>query len=483
MLGEQSGIRFADVTLRLRLALGYALLFLIALALLEVALYVVLQGALEDEIDNALRDRAMQVERALIITNNDLSSERLSSDIFVLSPTSTGHELTAPGIHLRVIGLDGQTIAASSNIATRFPTDEDALDRAIRGRSITESVQISDTTVRVLYWPLRLGGRVRAVVQVGESMHTTERTMSETRSLLLIGGAIALASGLGGGWWLTRQSLRPVQRLTETVAGIAETGEFNRRVPQPEVHDEIGQLAITFNDLLDRLQLLLDRQRALVADTSHELRNPLMVLRGNLELLGHELPSTDRIEATTESIEEVDRMTRLVQDLLFLADADADSAIQHQDVALEALVAAIAEDAVLIATRDDGTREIVLEANDPIVVHGDIERLRQLIWNLVENAVRYTPAGGTVTLALRRHGPVAELTVNDTGIGIPPEHLPHIFERFYRVDTSRSRALGGTGLGLSIVRQIAEAHGGQVRVRSTLGEGSTFTVALPVVAD
>jgi len=470
------------VSLRLRLALGYAILFLIVLAMLEVALYVILRGALEDEIDKALRDRAMQVERALLISgNDDLSSARLTSDIFVLSPTSPSDELTSPGIHLRVLTLDGQTIAASSNTAARFPNDSAAFERAVQGRSVTDTTEIGGTTVRVLYRPLRLGGQVQAVVQLGESMRTTERTLAEMRSLLLVGGAVAVVSGLAGGWWLTRQSLRPVQRLTETVAGIAQTGEFNRRVPEPDVHDEIGRLALTFNDLLDRLQLLLDRQRALVADTSHELRNPLMVLRGNLELLGHDLPASDRTEATTESLEEVDRMTRLVGDLLFLADADSDSAIQHADVALEALVAAIAEDAVLIATRDDGMREIVLEANDPIVVHGDPARLRQLIWNLVENAVRYTPAGGTVTLALRLHGPVAELTVSDTGIGIPPEHLPHIFERFYRVDTSRSRALGGTGLGLSIVRQIAEAHGGQVRVRSTVGEGSTFTVALPVV--
>ncbi len=127
-----------------------------------------------------------------------------------------------------------------------------------------------------------------------------------------------------------------------------------------------------------------------------------------------------------------------------------------------------------------GKREIVLEANDPVIVEGDPERLRQMIWNLVENAVRYTPPGGTITIALRGRGPIAEVTVADTGIGIPPEHLPHLFERFYRVDTGRSRALGGTGLGLSIVRQITEAHGGQVRVRSTPGEGSTFTVALPV---
>jgi heavy metal sensor kinase len=468
------------VSLRLRLALGYALLFLLALALLEVALYIVLRGALVDEIDKALRDRAIQVERALIISNNsDLSSERLSADVFVLSPT-TSQELTAPGIHLRVLGLDGSTMATSSGTAIRLPTDPDAFDRAVRGRSVYTTTSVGGTRVRLLYRPLRFGGQVRAVIQLGESLHTTERTLAEMRSLLIIGGVIAIVSGLAGGWWLTRQSLRPVQQLTETVAGIAETGEFDRRVPEPKIRDEIGQLALTFNDLLDRLQLLLDRQRALVADTSHELRNPLMVLRGNLELLGHDLPKPDRIDATTESLEEVDRMTRLVQDLLFLADADAENAIQHEDVALEALVAAIAEDAVLIATRSDGTREVILEANDPIVVYGDPERLRQLIWNLVENAVRYTPAGGMITIALRRHGPVAELTVSDTGIGIPPEHLPHIFERFYRVDTSRSRALGGTGLGLSIVRQIAEAHGGQVRVRSTVGEGSTFTVALPV---
>jgi heavy metal sensor kinase len=385
-----------------------------------------------------------------------------------------------PGIHLRVLALDQQMIIASSNAATRFPIDPDAFERAARGRSVSHTTTVSGTRVRVLYRPLRLGEEVRAVIQLGESLDTTERTLAEIRTMLIIGGVITLAAGLFGGWWLTRQSLRPVQRLTETVAGIAETGEFSRRVPEPAVHDEIGRLALTFNDLLDRLQLLLDRQRALVADTSHELRNPLMVLRGNIELLGLDLPPADRSEAATESIEEVDRMTRLIQDLLFLADADAEKSIQHEDVALEALVAAIAEDAVLIATRDDGTRNVVLEANDPITVKGDAERLRQLIWNLVENAVRYTPAGGTINIALRRHGPVAELTVSDTGIGIPPEHLAHIFERFYRVDTSRSRELGGTGLGLSIVRQIAEAHGGQVRVRSTVGEGSTFTVALPV---
>jgi signal transduction histidine kinase len=225
---------------------------------------------------------------------------------------------------------------------------------------------------------------------------------------------------------------------------------------------------------------MVDRQRALVADTSHELRNPLMVARGNLELLAHDLPVEERRAAAGEAIEEIDRMARMVADLLFLADVDTDAAIMRDPVDLDELVAALAEDARHLTDRSETAPAFVLEVNDELTVIGDAERLRQLVWNLVENAIRYTPAGGAVVLASRRHGRVAEITVSDTGIGIPPEDLPHIFERFYRVDRGRSRAVGGTGLGLSIVKQVAEAHGGQVRVRSTPGEGSTFTVALPV---
>jgi signal transduction histidine kinase len=203
-------------------------------------------------------------------------------------------------------------------------------------------------------------------------------------------------------------------------------------------------------------------------------------VRGNLELLGLGPPAEARREAVKDAIEEVDRMTRLIADLLFLADADTDESIARDRVALDAIVADVAHDARKLALREDGERVFTLDHNDAVTVLGDAERLRQLVSNLVENAIRYTPPGGTVTLALRRHGPVAEITVVDTGIGIEEDHLADIFERFYRVDRGRSRALGGTGLGLSIVRQVAEAHGGAVRVRSTPGAGSTFTVVLPV---
>jgi signal transduction histidine kinase len=471
------------MTVRARLAAGYAILFILALVALELALYSVLESTLHGEVDKALRDRARQIERAAIVRGEEsLTSQRFFADIFALSPSSPSEELTAPGIHVHMLTIEGDTIAISSNVAAQIPVDDGRLQRARNGQRNQTTIELDDRSVRVMYVPIRLGGNVAAVAVLGESLYPMEVTLARVERLLMIFGVIALFGGLLSGWLLTRQALRPVEDLSQRVARIAETGEFTERVPEPSEPntDEIGRLAVTFNDLLDRLDLMVDRQRALVADTSHELRNPLMVVRGNLELLAHDLPAEDRREAASDAIEEVDRMTVLIQDLLFLADADANAAIEHHEVALEGIVAAVADDARKVATREDGARAVVLAANDPIIVLGDAERLRQLIWNLVENAIRYTPAGGTVTLALHRRGPVAELTVSDTGIGIPAEHLTHIFERFYRVDTGRSRAVGGTGLGLSIVRQIAESHGGQVRVRSTPGEGSTFTVALPI---
>ncbi len=469
------------MSLRVRLALIYTVAFLIALAILGSAIYLILRQTLASEVNDELADRAAQIERAIVIRGGDeLDAQRLLDQIFVISPPSPDQELRSPNIHIHVLGVDGRSLASSSPTAETVPVDLDAVAAAAAGERVYRTERVSGTRVRSLYGPLKVNGETMAVVQLSESLGPMMKTINDFRALLLAGGILALLVGLAGAWSLSRQALQPVADLTNRVARIAETGEFAERVPEPEAPDEIGRLALTFNALLERISVMLDRQRTLVADTSHELRNPLMVVRGNLELLAAGLPPEEQREAAQDAIEEVDRMTRLVQDLLFLADADAERAIEHDDVPLEALVANVVADARRLANRDDGARELVLAANDPLTVRGDAERLRQLVWNLVENALRYTPAGGTVTVSLRRRGPVAELTVADTGIGIEPEHLPHIFERFYRADTGRSRAAGGTGLGLSIVRQITEAHGGQVRVRSTPGEGSTFTVALPV---
>lgn len=473
------------MSLRGRLSLGYALCFMLGLVVLAIGLYSFLARSLLSDVDQELRASAEQLERsAAARSGGRLDVAGLNADIFTAGPQSPRQEFASPGVYVRVMNAQGNVLVMSSASVSQIPIDLARVAEAAGGHPNFETVSVQNSNVRVLYWPFRTGGEVAAVVQIGESLRPMERTLERTQLILIVGGACIVIAGVAGGWLIARQTLLPVRTLTDSVGEIARTREFSRRVPQPDTNDEIGRLAATFNELLDRLGTLVTRQRALVADTSHELRNPLMVVRGNLELIAHEqLPASERADAVADSLEEVDRMTQLISDLLFLADADTRDSIQRAEVSLDELVASIAEDAKLIAVREDGEREVVLEANDPLVVLGDPLRLRQLVWNLTENAVRYTPAGGTVTLALRRHGAVAELSVSDTGIGIPDEHLPHIFERFYRVDRGRSRALGGTGLGLSIVRQVAESHGGRVRVRSRLGEGSTFTVVLPIVEE
>jgi signal transduction histidine kinase len=201
-----------------------------------------------------------------------------------------------------------------------------------------------------------------------------------------------------------------------------------------------------------------------------------MVIRGNLNLLTRDLPVAERQEAIQDALEEIERISRLVADLLFLAEVDTRDVVERLPVALDEVVGEVWQRARQV---DGGAHELVLARNEAALVLGDRERLIQLLWNLVENALRYTPPGGRVSVSSRDQDEVAELMVSDTGPGIEPQHLPWIFERFYRVDRVRPRQEGSTGLGLAIVKQIAEAHGGKVQVRSTPGMGSAFTVTLP----
>jgi len=226
--------------------------------------------------------------------------------------------------------------------------------------------------------------------------------------------------------------------------------------------------------MIEQLDGLLRSQRSFVADASHELRGPLTVIRGNLDLLRRNLSEEDRQESIRALEAEAARMARVVNDLLVLAEVESGPLEQQQMVSLKDMILDAQDRALLLA----GDRHIVIERQDDLWVKGDAHKLEQLVGNLVGNAIKYTPEGGTITLSLFQDGDWARLDVADTGIGISPEHLPHIFDRFYRVDRARSRAGGGTGLGLAIVKGIAQQHGGKVTVISEPGEGSTFTVWL-----
>ncbi|MHB9091167.1 MAG: sensor histidine kinase, partial [Chloroflexota bacterium] len=452
--------------LRLRLALGYALLLVAIVTGVGAYLLVSFQTVLVASVDETLGLRAAHFERAVTAvanTREEPTSEQVSAVLAALAPEE---EFAAPGLYVVVLGPLGQTLATSPNLpGGSLPVPTDAVQASLQGTETYTTVDGGKT--RVLVRPVTVGGRPRGVLLLGESLQPLTATVQR------MAGVLAMAAGVGafvailGGWFLTTQAIGPILAVTRVARRIASTGQFEQRLAVPPRRDELGELTVTFNDMLARLARTFQRQKEFLADASHELRSPLMVIRGNLDLLRMDLSPSERQESVREATEEVDRMAALVSDLLFLSEVDAPETVQHAPIALKEVVADVWQRAVDL---DGGVHRMELGPNDTANVRGDRGRLQQMLWNLVENALRYTPDGGSVRLALRRQGRVAEITVMDSGIGIPAEHLGRIFERFYRVDRARSRNQGGTGLGLAIVKQVVEAHGGQVRVRSEPGQ-------------
>jgi signal transduction histidine kinase len=257
---------------------------------------------------------------------------------------------------------------------------------------------------------------------------------------------------------------------------ITNADDLSRRVPYTERSDEIGVLARSFNQLLERLERLFQTQQRLMADVSHELRTPLTAIRGNVDLM-RRMGSTDP-ESLTIIQEETERMTRLVGDLLLLARADAGGLpLDMKRVELDTIFFEVYRQVNLMQAPVD----IQVVTVDPVCVHGDADRIKQLLLNLISNAIKYTAPGGKVKLGLSNHNGWAHITISDTGEGIPEEDLPFIFDRFYRVDKARARSKGGVGLGLSIAKWIAQAHGGEINAKSVINEGTTFTIILPAL--
>jgi signal transduction histidine kinase len=280
-----------------------------------------------------------------------------------------------------------------------------------------------------------------------------------------------------GGAFLARTALRPIQAITKTAQRITQAQDLRQRIPVIVPNDELGRLTETINGMLARLEDLFKAQQRLVADVSHELRTPLTTIQGNLDLL--QRGAADDLSARKSTLrtmaDETARMRRLVNDLLLLAQADAGLKLHQQPVELDTLLLEVYRQAQVMA---QGIT-VRLGAEDQALVLGDADRLRQLLLNLVDNALKHTVAEtGEVTLTLRRTAGWVRVSVEDNGAGIPTEDLPHIFERFYRADPSRSRP-GGSGLGLAIARWVAEAHGGRIEVESQVGKGSIFTLWLP----
>lgn len=302
------------------------------------------------------------------------------------------------------------------------------------------------------------------------------------RTLMLLIPVVLLVSTIGG-WFLARASLRPVDELTRTAQDITASN-LSRRLPVAKSNDEIKRLSETLNDMISRLESSFGRIRQFTADASHELRTPLTILTGELELALRSARTEEEYqEVISSALQETLRMSRVVEDLLLLSRADMGHIrLQSEMINLNDILVDLA-DATSILGADKNLSISYRHEDQPIYVLGDHARLYQMFLNLLDNAVKYTPRDGSISLTLYRDGNVAEVRVRDTGIGISKEHQKKIFDRFYRVDKARSRAHGGVGLGLSIVEWTARAHDGVITVESEPGHGSTFIVRLPLAPE
>ncbi|HXF61095.1 MAG TPA: ATP-binding protein, partial [Caldilineaceae bacterium] len=340
--------------------------------------------------------------------------------------------------------------------------------------------------------PIIANRTIVGAVQVIKPVGGVQNTLSQVSRYLIFGTALSLVLAAIVGAFLARRALAPIDTITHTAGAISRAKDLSRRLNIPDDASEVGQLAVTFNAMLDRIQQLFRTQERLIADVSHELRTPLTTVQGNIELLRRifaapepaktELSAEIMRETLNEVESETRRMSNMISDLLLLAQADSGSLqIQREPVEMDTLLLDVYRQTRRMAEQRRGPHalEIRLGAEDQAQVCGDRERLRQLLLNLTDNAIKYTPNGGVITLGLVKQDGWVKIAVSDTGIGISPEDQLHIFDRFYRADKARSREQGGSGLGLSIAQWIAHAHNGHVTVESELQKGSTFTLWLP----
>jgi len=345
--------------------------------------------------------------------------------------------------------------------------------------SIYRNSLVQKVHLRVLNVPLEAGGRPIGTLQVAASMTMVETTRQSLVQTIIVIAVAAILFAAALSWFFIGQALSPLVDITESALRISGADDLSQRIPQrgPE-NDEMGRLVTAFNATLGRLEQLFTSQQRFLADVSHELRTPLTVIKGNVDLM-RRMKKVD--EESLDNIEdEADRLTRLVGDLLLEAQAESGKLPLHfAPLELDTLLLEVFKEMRILARE---RVQIRIPEIDQIVINGDRNRLKQVLINLIANAIKYTPQGGEVVLSLGKFADNARLIVRDTGLGIPAEDLPHIFERFYRAEKSRSRSkIGGFGLGLSIAYWIVNHHGGQIEVDSAEGKGTTFCIYLPML--
>ncbi|MDF1581455.1 MAG: heavy metal sensor histidine kinase [Desulfuromonadales bacterium] len=384
---------------------------------------------------------------------------------------------------VQILNRDGSVTCASMNLRKyRLPLSKQALLAATNGQPYFEMASSeSKIPLRLLTYPVLEKGQIVSLIQVAISLSEVNRAVHHLRLVLLTFSPLVLLGLSFGGWFLAGRALSPILRIARE-AGHIDAENLTRRLPEGESNDELGQMVRSFNLMLGRLEESFQKIKQFSGDASHELRTPLTILKGETEVALRWAKSPDEYRNVLESnIEEINRMERILEDLLLLAKSEAgELPLQNAALSLSDLLQELYLQANFLGESRRIKVLLHLDVDGEVRIIGDELRLRQMFLNLIVNGIKYTPEGGRVDIGLGLDDSNVVVSIKDNGIGIDKNHLPHIYDRFYRVDAARNREDGGTGLGLAIVRWVVDAHGGLINVVSKPGAGTIFTVKLPI---
>jgi len=465
------------MNIRLRLTLWYTAIFSLILLIFSLAVYVGLSRNLFSTVDNHL-----QREVGEILGNLDIE---LDDDLGVSDREGrqTEFKLTytpEEGVFWRIFDANGNTLVDPGYLdGAQFEADLSNHEFA----QLENATLANGTPIRLYTAPFVIENHSAGVIQVAESYRHIQDVQTQLIFLLLFGIPLTLLASSAGGWFLASSALDPIDGITRAAHKIS-AHDLHQRLNLNLPNDEVGRLASTFDEMLERLETSFEQQRRFIADASHEMRTPLTILKGDVDVALARPRSAESYRQTLEMVNQTtDGLIALVQELLLLARSDSNhSALKLDRFNLSKLLTDLASGLMPKAVKKH--MALNLDIPEIMVMEGDKVKLRRLFMNLIDNAIKYSNPGDSVTVRANVQDGQIRVDVSDTGPGIAPEHLPHLFDRFYRVDKARSRIevsgqSSGAGLGLSIVQWLADIHHGQVTVESTVGRGTTFTVWLP----
>ena len=459
--------RPSQIPLRWRLTLWYLLTLGVILLLFAAFLYWQLQRSLYDQVDATLQLAASQ---ALI--NVDAEGDRIAFQN--IENPSNATQPQNDDLTFYLLATNGALVDQLGRDTVVFP------QTSLQPGYVT--ISTNEDRWRI-YTQAATADNAAGWVQVLQNLDPIDETLENLLTQMMIGLPLALALAGVGGLFLASRALQPIARITHTAESISGS-DLNRRIQYQGPADELGRLALTFDAMLDRLQAAFERERRFTGDAAHELRTPLAALKGRIGVTLSQPRPVPEYTATLQEMEgQVDRLIHLSNDLLFMARLDqGDRPLQLESIELHNFLGAVMDQVSPLAE----AKQIEMNETipDDLTVRGDIDLLIRLFLNLLDNAIKYTPEGGQVTVAAQLENKQVNIAIADTGPGIPAEHLSHLFERFYRVEGARARRgrgndQSGAGLGLAIAYEIVRTHGGQLAVESQLNQGTTFVVRLP----